>query len=61
MSVVTALSFVLVVGFIATGLVGFFGWRKRMREGAASRVNPDAIEIDRLATMKRHDLQGARL
>jgi hypothetical protein len=36
MSVVTALSFVLVVGFAATGLVGFFGWRKRMREGSAS-------------------------
>jgi hypothetical protein len=32
MSVVTTLSFVLVVGFIATGLVGFFGWRQRMRE-----------------------------
>jgi hypothetical protein len=37
MSVVTALSFVLVVGFIATGLVGFFGWRQRMRESAGSQ------------------------
>jgi hypothetical protein len=37
MSVVTALSSVLVVGFIATGLVGFFGWRQRMREGAGSQ------------------------
>ena len=33
MSVVTALSLVLVVGFLATGLVGFLGWRQRMREG----------------------------
>jgi hypothetical protein len=37
MSVATALSFVLVVGFLATGLVGFLGWRKRMREGAGSQ------------------------
>lgn len=33
MSVVTALSLVLLVGFVATGLVGFLGWRQRMREG----------------------------
>ena len=33
MSVVTALSVVLFVGFVATGLVGFFGWRQRIREG----------------------------
>ena len=33
MSVIAALSFALVVGFVATGLVGFFGWRQRMREG----------------------------
>ena len=33
MSVVTALSLVLLVGFLATGLVGFLGWRQRMREG----------------------------
>ena len=31
MSLVTALSLMLVVGFVATGLVGFLGWRKRMR------------------------------
>ena len=36
MSVVTALSLVLFVGFVATGLVGFLGWRQRMREGARS-------------------------
>ena len=34
MSVVTALSLVLLVGFVATGLVGFLAWRERMREGA---------------------------
>ena len=34
MSLVTALSLMLVVGFVATGLVGFLGWRKRMREAA---------------------------
>ena len=36
MSVVMALSLVLCVGFAATGLVGFLGWRQRMREGARS-------------------------
>ena len=36
MSVVTALSLVLLVSFVATGLVGFLGWRQRMREGARS-------------------------
>jgi hypothetical protein len=35
MSVVTTLSVVLFVGLIATGLVGFLGWRQRMREAAA--------------------------
>ena len=36
MSVVTALSFVLIAGFVATGLVGFFGWRQRMRREQVS-------------------------
>ena len=36
MSVVSALGLVLLVGFVATGLVGFLGWRQRMREGARS-------------------------
>ena len=36
MSVVTALSFVLIAGFAATGLVGFFGWRQRMRESSTT-------------------------
>ena len=31
MSVATVLSLVLVVGFLTTALVGFFGWRQRMR------------------------------
>lgn len=35
MSVVAALSFVLVVGFVVTALVGFLGWCQRMREGAS--------------------------
>ena len=34
MSVVTALSLVLFVGFVATGVVGFLGWRQRMRDGS---------------------------
>jgi hypothetical protein len=33
MSVVAALSLVLSVGFCATGLAGFLGWRQRMRDG----------------------------
>jgi hypothetical protein len=36
MSVVTALSLVLVVGFGATALVGFLAWRERIRNGAGS-------------------------
>ena len=36
MSVVTALSILLCVGFVATGLVGFLGWHQRMREGVRS-------------------------
>jgi len=36
MSVMTAWSLVLLVGFVASGLAGFLGWRQRMREGARS-------------------------
>jgi hypothetical protein len=36
MTVVTALSLVLFVGFVATGVVGVIGWHQRMREGARS-------------------------
>jgi hypothetical protein len=39
MSVIAALSFVLVAGFVATGLVGFFGWRQRMREGTGFSID----------------------
>ena len=39
MSVVTALSLVLFVGFVATGVVAFLGWRQRMREGAGFSVH----------------------
>jgi len=39
MSVVTALSLVLLVGFVATSLVGFLGWRDRMRESAVFSGN----------------------
>ena len=39
MSVVTALSLGLLVSFIATGLVGFFGWRRRMRQDASFSVH----------------------
>jgi hypothetical protein len=38
-SVIAALSFVLVAGFVATGLVGFFGWRRRMRAGTSFSVD----------------------
>jgi hypothetical protein len=48
MSVVTALSLVLVVGFFAAGLVGFLGWRQRMREGAVS-----ARQVQTLSTSTR--------
>jgi hypothetical protein len=39
MSVIAALSFVLVAGFVATGLFGFFGWRQRMRERTGFSVD----------------------
>jgi hypothetical protein len=50
MSVVSALSLALFVGFVATGIVGFLGWRQRMREGAVYIV----------ATDTQYDLEGAR-
>jgi hypothetical protein len=44
MSVVTALSLVLFVGFVATGLIGFLGWRERMRDSAAFSTNqPETV------------------
>ena len=39
MSVVATLSLVLLVGFVATGLVGLLGWRQRMRDGAGFSVH----------------------
>jgi hypothetical protein len=48
MSVVTALSLLLFVGFVATALVGFLGWRQRMREGAAF------IPVKRRRTQDQH-------
>ena len=39
MSIVTMLIFVLFVGLMSTGLVGFLGWRQRMREAAAISIN----------------------
>ena len=36
MSIVTALSLLLFVGFVAAALAGFLGWRLRMRGGAPS-------------------------
>ena len=46
-------SFVLVAGFVATGMVGFLGWRQRMREGrgfsASESRGPQAEHGDPLA------------
>jgi len=66
MSLVTALSLMLFVGFVATGLVGFLGWRQRMREGARVSAKQPQIRltintVTRRRAMKRHDLEGAPL
>jgi hypothetical protein len=64
MSVLTALSLVLFVGFVATGLVGFLGWRQRMHEGAVvSSIKPDALKIKTptLGKDKQYGLEGAGL
>jgi len=49
MSVVTALSLVLFIGFVATGLAGFLAWRQRMREGGgfSSHQAQNALEMTR--------------
>jgi hypothetical protein len=63
-SVVTALSLLLLVGFVATGLVGYLGWRERMREGAAFNVNqPQTVTntVGRRRAIKQYDLEGAPL
>ena len=66
MSLVTALSLMLFVGFVATGLVGFLGWRQRMREGAGVSANQPQTgltinTVTRRRAMKRYDLEGAPL
>ena len=67
MSVTAALSFVLAAGFVATGLVGFFGWRQRMREGTGFSIDQVLMPASRarrpFASEKRSraDAEGARL
>ena len=46
MSIMTMMSLVLVVGFLATALVGFFGWRQRMREEQVSPRNQSRLRRD---------------
>jgi hypothetical protein len=57
MSVVTALSLVLFVGFVGTGLVGFFGWRQRMREGAVFSPINGRRSADQNANAQANDKQ----
>jgi hypothetical protein len=67
MSVIGALSFVLVAGFVATGLVGLFGWRQRMREGTGFSVDRVRMPANRarrpFASERRTSAaaEGARL
>lgn len=37
MPVISVLAAVLMVGFVVVGLVGFFGWRTRMRDVVVDR------------------------
>ena len=67
MSVIEALSLVMVAGFAATGLVGFFGWRQRMRKGTGFSVDRILMPANRaqrpFASEKRSSAaaEGARL
>ena len=66
MSVIAALSFILVAGFVATGLLGFFRWRQRMREGTGFIVDQILIPAGRarrpFASERRSSAaEGARL
>ena len=66
MSLVTALGLLLFVGFVATGLAGFLGWRQRMREDAGLSVSQPQTGLTtntatRRRAMQRFDLEGARL
>ena len=38
MSVISFLAVLLAIGFVVVGLVGFFGWRARMRHGGNQPV-----------------------
>ena len=65
MLLVTALSLMLFVGFVTTGLIGFLGWRQRMRQGAGvSAKQQTGFTIDiatRRRAMRRNGLEGVRL
>ena len=66
MSVIAALGFVLVAGFVVTGLVGFFGWRQRLREGtdfSVVRILLPGIALRRPVARERRSsaaAEGAR-
>jgi hypothetical protein len=47
MSVVPVMSPVLVVGFLTTALVGFFGWRQRMLVRVPRASSPDVVDTAR--------------
>ena len=64
MSAVTILTVMLVIGFVVTGLVGFLGWRDRMREGAALDARqlptPPTSRPSRADDARQGNLEGAR-
>ena len=64
MSIVMALSLVLFVGFLATGLVGFLGWRDRMRGGPLASIKRTRTSDQRAsgqAEDEHYGFEGARL
>ena len=65
MSLVTALGLVLFVGFVATGFVGFRGWRQRMREDTVlipiKRKRTQDQHANSQAKNEQYGLEGARL
>jgi len=60
MSVVAALTLVLLVGFMATALVAFFVWRQRMRESSGLRIyEPRTLSAStRTGKVKQYDGDG---
>jgi hypothetical protein len=64
MSVVMVLSVMLVIGFVVTAIIGFLGWRQRMREGTGVGVRrcatPATAVRPRLDEAQRNDPEGAR-